>query len=187
MSATTNGRYPTEPLKCWGKAKEIRLKYYQDYATAHDRGGLRWGGGAWAFDALPAGLGDDIHCLTTEPYAASIAFNKEFSAKCLEAAEAKGYSRDLCAYVRNYIGSILLNKYAFGGPFPKLDFIFQEQLCCSQAKWYQVVSELEGGIPMFCIDLSVGPYHQLTESRLEYLVAQMHDGIEWLQKTTGRS
>ncbi len=65
MSATTNGRYPTEPLQCWGKAKEIRLKYYQDYATAHDRGGLRWGGGAWAFDALPAGLGDDVHCLTT--------------------------------------------------------------------------------------------------------------------------
>ena len=187
MSGKTNGRYPTESLKCWNKAKEIRQKYYEDYASAHDRGGLRWGGGAWALDAVVAGLGDNVHCLTTEPYAASIAFNKELSTKCLEAAEAKGFARDLCAYVRNYIGSILIDKYAFGGPFPRLDFIFQEQLCCSQAKWYQVVSELEDGIPMYCIDLSVGPYHELTESRLQYVVDQMHEGVEWLQKTTGRA
>ncbi|OFW30165.1 MAG: benzoyl-CoA reductase, bzd-type, subunit O [Acidobacteria bacterium RIFCSPLOWO2_12_FULL_60_22] len=184
--APKNGHYPTEPLKCWNKAKEIRQKYYENFATAHERGGLRWGGGAWAFDAIVAGLGEEMRLMTTEPYSASVAFNKELSAKCLEAAEAKGYARDLCSYVRNYIGSILIDKYAFGGPFPHLDFIFQEQLCCSQAKWYQVVSELEGGIPMFCIDLSVGPYHQLNESRLQYLVDQMHDGIEWLQKTTGR-
>jgi benzoyl-CoA reductase subunit B len=186
MPAKAIGNYPTEQLKCWNKAKEIRQKYYEDYRTAHDRGGLRWGGGAWTLDALVWGLGDDCHLLTTEPYAASIAFNKELSAKCFEAAEAKGYARDLCAYVRNYIGGILLDKYSFGGPFPKLDFIFQEQLCCSQTKWYQVVSELEGGIPMYSIDLSVGPYKELTETRLQYLVDQMQDGIEWLQKTTGR-
>ncbi len=186
MTAKTNGHYPTEPLKCWNKAKEIRLKYYQDYATAHDRGGLRWGGGAWALSAIPAGLGDHICSLTTEPYAASIAFQRDLSVKCLEAAEAAGYARDLCAYVRTYIGSVLLDKYAFGGPIPKMDFIFQEQLCCSQAKWYQVVSELKGGIPMYCIDLSTGPYCQLTESRLQYVVDQMAEGIEWLEKTTGR-
>ena len=39
------------------KAKELREKYYRDYATAHERGGLRWTGGAWSFDAIPAGLG----------------------------------------------------------------------------------------------------------------------------------
>ena len=34
--------YKTEPLKCWNKAKEIRLKYYKEYAEAKDNGGLRW-------------------------------------------------------------------------------------------------------------------------------------------------
>ena len=180
-------KYPTEPLKCWPKAKELRLKYYQNYAKAHERGGLRWTGGAWAFDAIPAGLGDDVYPLTGEPYGASIAHDQKFSLECMEAAERVGFARDLCSYMRNYWGSILLNKYAFGGEFPKPDFIWQSHICCSHAKWYQVASQLEGGVPMFCVDVSVGPYESVTEEKLNYLVAQMHDGIQWLERTTGRT
>jgi len=179
-------KYPTEPLKCWPKAKELRRKYYENYAKAHEKGGLRWTGGAWAFDAIPAGLGDDVYPLTGEPYGASIAHNPDFSLECMEAAERAGFARDLCAYMRNYWGSILLNKYAFGGEFPKPDFIWQAHICCSHAKWYQVASELEGGIPMFCIDVSVGPYETVDEQKINYLVEQMLEGIEWLEKTTGR-
>ncbi|MCW2278173.1 benzoyl-CoA reductase, bzd-type, subunit O [Heliophilum fasciatum] len=178
--------YPTEQLKCWGKAKELRDAYYQNYANAHKKGGLRWAGGAWTFDAVVAGLGDDVYCLTSEPYGASIAFNKELSRECMEAAERAGYARDLCSYMRNYWGSIIIDKYAFGGPFPKPDFIWQDHICCSHSKWYQVVSELEKGIPMYCTDVSVGPYSQMTDAKIRYIVDQLHDGIEWLEKTTGR-
>lgn len=178
--------YKTEPLKCWNKAKEIRYNYYKRYAEAHIKGGLRWGGGAWTLGAVPAGLGDDVYSLTSEPYAASIAFNKEFSIRCMEAVEKKGYARDLCSYMRNYWGSIILDEYAFGGKFPKPDFNWQDHICCSHAKWYQVASELKGGVPSYCIDVAVGPYKELTENRLNYVVAQMHDGIEWLEKITGR-
>jgi len=179
-------KYKTEPLKCWNKAKEIRLKYYEDYAKAHEKGGIRWAGGAWSFDAIPAGLGTDVHSITSEPYGASIAFNKELSLRCMEATEKAGYARDLCSYMRNYWGSILLNEYAFGGPFPKPDFLWQNHICCSHAKWYQVVSDLEGGIPHFCIDVSTGPYSELNEDKMLYVVGQMHDGIEWMEKVTGR-
>lgn len=179
-------KYKTEPLKCWNKAKEIRQKYYEDYAKAHENGGIRWAGGAWSFDAIPAGLGTDVHSITSEPYGASIAFNKDFSLRCLEATEKAGYARDLCSYMRNYWGSILLNEYAFGGPFPKPDFLWQDHICCSHAKWYQVVSDLEGGIPHFCIDVGAGPYSELNENKLNYVVGQMHDGIEWMEKVTGR-
>jgi len=185
-------KYPTEPLKCWNKAKELRQKYYEDYAKAKERGGLRWAGGAWTFDAIPAGLGDDVWNMTSEPYGASIAWNKEFALKCQEAAEAKGFARDICAYIRNYWGSIILDQYAFGGPFPVPDFIWQDHICCSHAKWYQVVRELEKEkhpdkeIPYYCVDVSVGPYHQLNENRLNYVVGQLLDGIEWLEKVTGR-
>lgn len=178
--------YKTESLQCWNKAKEIRINFYKDYANAHDNGGLRWAGGAWSFGAIPAGLGDDVFPLTGEPYAASIAFDKEFSLRCLEAVEKKGYARDLCSYMRNYWGSIILNEYAFGGKFSKPDFVWQDHICCSHAKWYQVASELEGGIPAYCIDVSVGPYQELTENRIDYVLGQMHDGIEWLEKITGR-
>jgi benzoyl-CoA reductase subunit B len=186
MSST---KYPTERLKCWGKAKTLRENYYKDFAEAHEKGGIRWAGGAWSFDAIPSGLGEDVWALTGEPYGATVAWNKEFATECQEAIETKGYARDLCSYMRNYWGSILLNKYAwpqFSDEFPRADFIWQDHICCSHSKWYQVASNLEGGVPMYSIDVSVGPYEELTDSKLNYIVGQMHDGIKWLEKVTGR-
>jgi benzoyl-CoA reductase subunit B len=179
-------KYPTESLKCWGKAKEIRDNYYKNYRDAHKKGGIRWAGGAWSFDAIPYGLGDDVYSLTSEPYGAAIAHNKELAAECMDAAEKAGYGRDLCAFMRIYWGSVLLDKYPYGGGYPKPDFIWQDHICCSHAKWYQVVSDLEGGIPMHCIDVGVGPYDKMNDNKIRYVVDQMHDGIEWLEKTTGR-
>jgi len=179
-------KYPTEQLKCWNKAKELRDKYYRDYATAHEHGGLRWTGGAWSFDAIPAGLGDDVYPITGEPYAAGIAFNKKFSLQCLEETEARGWARDLCAYMRNYWGSMYLNKYNMGGEYPKPDFAFQDHICCSHGKWYQLVAEYED-IPYFCIDVSVGPYNELNDDRLMFVVNQMHESIEFLERVTGRT
>jgi benzoyl-CoA reductase subunit B len=187
MMSTT--KYPSERLKSWGKAKSLRENYYKDYAEAHDKGGIRWAGGAWSFDAIPAGLGEDVCSLTGEPYGATVAFNKDLALECQEAIETKGYARDLCSYMRNYWGSIILNKYAwpqYSEEFPKPDFMWQDHICCSHAKWYQVASDLEGGIPTFSIDVSVGPYEELTESRINYVVGQMHDGIKWLEKLTDR-
>ncbi len=190
--------YPTEGLKCWEKAKELRIKYYRDYMIAKERGGIRWAGNSPSIDAIPYGLGDDVYHLTGEPYGASIAYDKEFARKCHEAVEARGYARDLCAYMRNYWGSILLNKFAFGGPFPKPDFMWALHCCCSHGKWYQEASRLEGGIPFFVMDWSAGMYYCWDEIKqdyivkpnrehmIRYMVDQMEEGIEWLQRVTGR-
>ncbi|MBW1881868.1 MAG: benzoyl-CoA reductase, bzd-type, subunit O, partial [Deltaproteobacteria bacterium] len=118
---------------------------------------------------MPEGLGRDVASLTSEPYGASIAFDKDFSMKCMEAAERLGYARDLCSYMRNYWGSVILDQYAFGGAFPKPDFLWQDHICCSHAKWYQVVSDLEGGIPHYCVDVAVGPAHQLNDNKIDYV------------------
>ena len=109
-------KYKTAPLKSWDRAKEIRADYYRNYESAHEKGGLRWAGGAWTFDAVPAGLGDDVYPITSEPYGATISFQKDFSDRCLEAAERAGYARDLCAYMRNYWGSIILDEYGWVDP-----------------------------------------------------------------------
>ena len=179
--------YPTEPLKCWNRAKEIRQQFYERYRDIKDEGGIRWIGGAWSLSAVPAGLGRDVACLTSEPYGATIAFDKPFSTRCMEAAEKKGFARDLCSYMRNYWGSVILNEYALGGPFPKPDFIWQDHICCSHAKWYQVVSDLEGGLPFFCVDVAAGPAHEIDDNKINYLTGQMLDGIEWMEKVTGRT
>ena len=178
--------YPTEQLKCWKKAKELREQYYINFAKAHEKGGLRWSGSAWALDAIPAGLGNDVYSLTGEPYGATIAVDKKFNKECQDAAESYGFARDLCAYMRTYWGSIILNKYPFGGEFPKPDFNFQTQICCSHAKWYQAASTLEHDTPTFFIDVSVGAYQDLTTERLDYVTNQGLEACEWLEKTTGR-
>ena len=179
-------RYKTEPLKCWDKAKELRLQYYKDYAEAKSKGGFRWSGGAEAVDVIPYAFGDDVHALTAEPYAAAIAFNPEFAHECEQALEAKGWARDMCAYMRNYWGSVLINKYAFGGEFPKPDFNLQSGFCCTHAKWFQVLSLWED-VPYYNIDISVPPFWKEEQpNRVQYIVDQMHEAIEFVEKATGR-
>jgi benzoyl-CoA reductase subunit B len=180
-----HNKYPSEPLKLWKKAKELREQYYLNYAKAKDTGGLRWSGSAWALDALPAGLGEDVYSLTGEPYAAAVSHDRKFAKECMDAAESYGFARDLCSYMRIYWGGMHLDKYLFGGKFPKPDFIFQSQICCSHSKWYQHVAVAEQ-VPQFYVDVGVGPYKDMTAARLDYVVGQLNEGIEFLEKSTGR-
>ncbi|MBI2829580.1 MAG: benzoyl-CoA reductase, bzd-type, subunit O [Chloroflexi bacterium] len=180
-------KYKTKKLECWGKAKELRDRYYKDFAEAKAKGGIRWAGGAWQIDAIPMGLGDDVYNLTSEPYGASVGHDPAFAVKCQEATEAKGFARDLCSYMRNEWGSVLLNKYYFGGEWPKPDFYFQNHICCTHAKWYQVMRDLEGGeTPYFCVDVSAGPDGIIDEDKVDYVAGQYLDSIDWMQKVTGR-
>ncbi|MDH5450574.1 MAG: benzoyl-CoA reductase, bzd-type, subunit O [Candidatus Bathyarchaeota archaeon] len=191
--------HPTERLRCWNEGKNLRKSYYEDYLEAPEKGGIRWAGGAWAFSSIPAGLGDDVYCITGEPYGATIAFFKDFAAQCHDAVEGAGFPRTLCAYMRNYWGAILLDKFILtdgtvveGAPIP--DFIWQDHICCSHGKWYEVVRWLEKQkkkkeIPMYCVDVSVGyagPNEKIEDYKVNYIIQQLNDGIDWLEKTTGR-
>jgi benzoyl-CoA reductase subunit B len=179
--------YRTRPLDCWRKAKELREQYFRDYVEAKDKGGIRWSGGSLAFGAITAGLGDDVHSLAIEPYAAAVVGSGLFATECLEAVERAGFAHDICSYTRNYWGSILLDRYAFGGKFPRPDFRWQMHNCCTHSKCDQVACYLEGGdVPAYSIDMAVGHYSPAKEHKVRYIVDQMHDGIEWLEKVTGR-
>jgi benzoyl-CoA reductase subunit B len=185
-------KYPTEQLKCWGKAKELRNGFYKNFDDAKEKGGVRVMGSAWALDAVPMGLGKDVYWITGEPYGASCAFNKPMSAEFLNATENYGFARDLCAYMRNYWGSIIKNEYAFGGGFPKADFAYTQHICCSHAKWYQNACELEGGdVPLYAIDVGAGPYPpfspKMYDHRVKYVADQMLDSIKWMEEVTGRT
>lgn len=182
-------RYPTKRLDCWEKAKELVIEHYQEVATAKEKGKLLVNGCAASCLALPAGLGDFVF-LGGEPYGATVAHDPSFSIPAMEAAEAKGFSRDMCGYMRNYLGSMFLDKYYFtGGPWPKADFCFSRSFCdAGHAIWYRAVHE-HAGIPYYCYDEPTGFYYWSgkAEQKMEYVTAQLLDGIEWMEKVTGRT
>ena len=93
--------------------------------------------------------------------------------------------------MRNEWGSLILNDYYFGGEWPTPDFLYMNHICCSHAKWYQVMRDLEKEkfgveVPLFVIDVSVGPYDTLDEVKIDYVAGQYLDAIEWMEKVTGR-
>ncbi len=182
--------YKTEPLRCWDDYLRIRSKFYEDYVKAHERGGIRYCGSSSSPHALVRGLGRDVYHLAGEPYGANIAFHKDFATQCEEASEKKGIARDLCSYLRNYWGSVFIDKFILPdgtvlNEFPKSDFAFGQHICCSHLKWYQFVSELEGNIPVHGIDMGPRVGEPISKASINYLVAQLEETIEWLEKTRG--
>ena len=174
--------YKTKPLECWQKAKELRQKHYQDIMTAKERGKFLVTGSA---PPLPLTCGiTDIVFFGGEPWGATIAHVPELSTQCLDAAEAKGFARDLCSYCRNYLGSMFLDRSPFG-TFPKPDFCFTRHGCETHSKWYQLVQEYFD-IPSFVIDVPIGSPIERMKPRIEYMTAQCHEYVEWLEKTTNR-
>ncbi|MBI4289256.1 MAG: benzoyl-CoA reductase, bzd-type, subunit O [Chloroflexi bacterium] len=184
-------KYKSKPLESWQKAKELRLAHYKDVMTAKERGKLLVEGGTEGMISLPAGLGEDYVYFGGEPYGATIATDPKFSQECEEAVESGNFARDLCSYMRNYWGSMLLDKTPFGTKFPRPDFCFQLHICDSHAKWYQYVSE-HYGVPYFAIEappitmkngaLDLGNFND----RVDYMTNEMLACIDWMEKVTGR-
>lgn len=53
------------------------------------------------------------------------------------------------------------------------DFIWQDHICCSHAKWHQVVTVLEPDITMYCVDVVAGPYQEMNDHKIKYVVDQL--------------
>ncbi len=184
MAGTSVIKYETRPLDSWQKCKELRLDHYKDIATARDRGMLLTSG-AVDTGLIPTGI-KDCRFMASEPYGASIAFDPTFAQLCEEAVEARGFARDFCGYMRNYMGSMYVDRWLFGGPFPRPDFCLTIHICDAHAKWYQIVGEFYD-IPFFGIDLPMGhPDDGRGEERVEYAASNTWDAIEWLEKVSGK-
>ncbi len=175
--------WKTKALDCWQKAKEVRKSGYGDVATAHERGQLV---GLWGL-GVEKGFGDACQHLAGEHYGANCA-NLGLSEEFGEAAEAKGYARDVCAYMRVNLGSMFADKYAFGGSFPKVDYVARTHQCDVHAKWALVEAEFLK-VPYFCMEgAETNEYdsEQSIKNKIDYVIGQTLDGIEWLEKTTGK-
>ncbi|MDY7038107.1 MAG: 2-hydroxyacyl-CoA dehydratase family protein [Thermodesulfobacteriota bacterium] len=187
-------KYPTKSFDCWSKAKELRMDIYKKLAqkASGEKDWLVASGGTEGLIGLPAGLGDDYVPFGGEPYGASTgAMGK--SVEMMAHCENKGYARDLCGYCRNYLGSTFGDNFSFGGKYPHPDFYFQLHFCDTHGKWYQPAAKFTDK-PYFVIDLGASyrwpkwnESDKRKENKLEYLITQMHDSIEWMEKVTGRT
>jgi len=185
------GQYPTEPIKCWNWAKELRNKYYDSIAEARQRGSLIMSGSGSLLVSIAQGFGRDIAYLAGEPYGATVATFPEFSIKAEEALEKAGFARDLCAYMRNYLGSILINQFILPDgkiiEWPKVDVFVTHHICCSHAKWFQIARELQGDHGLLVgVDEGCRTAELLEEPSHDYYTSQMNEVIEKIEKFTGR-
>lgn len=185
IRATESKRYKTQPLSCYARAKELRTKHYRDVQEAKSKGKVLIVGGSEGLpQVLASGIGPMAY-LGGEEYAGAVGTNPNFSKECLEAVEARGFARDLCGYTRNFWGSMFLNRYILGGEFPKPDFCLQMNACDTMSKWFQQVSE-HFGIPFFAIEWPFSRKEDSKELNKQYLIYQMQELIEWMEKITGR-
>lgn len=178
-------KYKTAPLRIWPEAKALRKKFYDEYLNP---AGLHIAACSTTSFAPFAGLGRDVYILASEPYGATISTHSDFSLQCLQATDSANLGRDLCSYQRNYYGSLVLDKFAHPDgvfdKFPRTDLHFSFATSYCNAKWHQLASEHQK-LPLYLVDMpSVFPHYK--KRTIDYVVTQMLDGIEWLEKTTGR-
>lgn len=101
-----------------------------------------------------------------------------------EAAEAEGYSRDLCSYFRCDRGSTLLGTSPIGG-LPNPDFLYGcNNICGTILKWYEIVSR-HFEVPFLFVDTPF-VHSEVQEHAVEYVVQQLEGFIPDLESLTGR-
>jgi len=101
-----------------------------------------------------------------------------------EAAEQKGYSRDLCSYALSDIGSSLTDKGPLG-KLPKPDFLVcGNNICGTVIKWYEVQARaLE--VPIFFLDTPF-VHDEIQDHTLRYVQNQMKDYAHFLERQLKR-
>jgi len=177
-------------IKSWGAFKNYQSTCYRNYIEGH--GGLRCMGSTWSPLAPLKGLGEDVFLIGGEPHAASTAgtFPQEGRDDII-ASETAGLGFHSCSYLKLFVGEVVRDKIAITDRtitegYPKPDLIWTTHLCSQHSKWYQEVSRLMGGIPIYGIDMIGGGDAEKNTKIVNYVTDQIEEGIRWMQRITGR-
>ncbi len=101
-----------------------------------------------------------------------------------EAAEHKGYSRDLCSYALIDIGSSLTGKGPLG-KLPKPDFLVcGNNICGTVMKWYELQARAFR-VPIFFLDTPF-VHDEIQDHTLKYVQSQMKDYVTFLERQLKR-
>lgn len=159
----------------------IISSYYKEGEEAHSQNKPV----AWVTSVAPVEIltAMDIFPLLPENYAATCAA-KHMSAEFCEAAEARGYSIDLCSYAKTFLGSAFTGK----GPYriPKADVIINTAAACdTHVKWFQDMGRVFD-CPVLMVDTAFALDEEQKPYLIEYFVSELKNLVADLEKCTGR-
>jgi benzoyl-CoA reductase/2-hydroxyglutaryl-CoA dehydratase subunit BcrC/BadD/HgdB len=140
---------------------------------------------AWVTSGAPVELlyAADVIPIYPENHAALCGAQRMAVALC-EAAEERGFSRDICSYARTDLGSAFTKGGPIGG-LPKPDFL----LCCNNicgtvTKWYQNLQR-EFRVPLLFLDTPF-LHGDLTEETIMYVQVQIEHILRAVAEVTGK-
>ena len=166
-------------LAAYKKMKELMTNYYIEAKTTREKPI------AWVTSGAPVEFlyAMDVLPIYPENYAAMCAAGHQ-SIELLEAAEAAGFSQDLCAYARTDFGADITQ----GGPaagLPPPDFLLcSTNICKTVIKWYEVIAR-KYNVPLFIVDTPF-LHDGLTMELVDYTISQFKDLENFLAGFCGR-
>ncbi|MDP6100012.1 MAG: 2-hydroxyacyl-CoA dehydratase family protein [Dehalococcoidia bacterium] len=175
--------YPTRPLECWKKMKELRRELFKASWGAKEMGGLAVATQNVAHP-LVAGLGVFGRRLYG-PYFSKAMREPDTLLSYHQAADARGFPRgEMCSSMHHYLGEMALGLTTVdpvSGSTSPVDFVLEAQFCHSVGKMAQIASEALG-VPHKVLDIP----QQDGAAAVDYVAAQMADAVDWMVKVTGR-
>ena len=104
----------------------------------------------------------------------------------IQAAEARGYSPDLCSYATGHLGSVFSPEKAPMRGLPRPDLLVaSNNICGTVIKWYEALSD-HLGVPLFVLDTPYVHGPEVQDHVVTYVAAQIEAFIAWAEKQTGR-
>ena len=155
-------------LAAYKKMKELMTNYYIEAKTTRQKPI------AWVTSGAPVEFlyAMDVLPIYPENYAAMCAASHQ-SVELMEAAEAAGFSQDICAYARTDFGADILH----GGPaagLPAPHFLLcSTNICKTVIKWYEVVAR-KYEVPLFIVDTPF-LHDGLSRALIDYTISQFKD------------
>ena len=166
-------------LAAYKKMKALMTNYYIEAKTTREKPI------AWVTSGAPVEFlyAMDVLPIYPENYAAMCAAGHQ-SIELLEAAEAAGFSQDLCAYARTDFGADITQGGPAGGLPPPHFLLCSTNICKTVIKWYEVIAR-KYNVPLFIVDTPF-LHDGLTMELIDYTISQFKDLENFLAEFCGR-
>ncbi len=177
-------------IKSTGLMKKFMGEYFMELNEAAKSGSQKI---AWCTSVGPAELLRALGFLVYFPenHGALLGASR-MAMDLIPAANAIGYSPDICSYLTSDIGSYLEKKTPLSGAFPGMEevprpdvLVYNTNQCRDVKDWFEYYRK-EFDVPIAGVETPRG-LGDLTETDLDYVTAQLEEMVPVLEKVAGKS
>ncbi len=180
-SRSPRSEFLAPPLKIGFRTRELVARHYLAGRHANLKHKVAWVTSGAPVEFLKA---LDFFVLYPENHAA-LCGTSHRSLDLEAAAEAGGYSRDICSYARTDIGSVLSGKTPVGR-LPKPDLLLAcTNICQTVLFWYRVLAD-HFQVPLIVIDTPF-VFDQALPHTLAYVQRQLEEAVPVAERVAGKS